>query len=325
MLYNVKAGIIGLEDLGKQFAQLVNDHVKNLNLIAACGRTQNELLFAKNDLSLEYVYSDEKSLFENHDIDIIFVCSQAHLRPHQAIQAIEAGKHVYILSPTALNVEDAQAIFKAANSKPSQRVMVNSKVKFTPLFQKLKETIDTKAIGKVRHLSMDSTLIKSMDKQFNQPSGSVFLDNTLDEIELCLWLVDQLFSSANVKTHGDMLICQAEFANESTLDLILLPKSKNKESYLTIYGDKGQVVLSNKLDRSFHIINNEGERREVSIDEHHKFLHAEYLQLNHFVNVIMGKEKFNQKLSTSVSTMKLALAFEKSKVLDEKIVVEKDG
>ena len=104
MLYNVKAGIIGLEELGRQFAHLVNDHVKNLNLIAACGRTQNELLFAKNDLSLEYVYSDDKSLFENHDIDVIFVCSQTHLRPHQAIQAIEAGKHVYILSPTALNL-----------------------------------------------------------------------------------------------------------------------------------------------------------------------------------------------------------------------------
>jgi len=75
MLYNVKAGIIGLDDIGKAYAKLIKDHVKNLSLIAAYGRTQKELLFAKNELSLEYVYSDEKSLIENHDVDVIFIFS----------------------------------------------------------------------------------------------------------------------------------------------------------------------------------------------------------------------------------------------------------
>ena len=60
MLYNVKAGIIGLDDLGRAYSHLIKSHIKNLNLIAAYGRTQKELLFAKNELSLEYVYSDEK-------------------------------------------------------------------------------------------------------------------------------------------------------------------------------------------------------------------------------------------------------------------------
>ena len=321
MLYNVKAGIIGLEDLGRQFAHLINDHVKNLNLIAACGRSQNELLFAKNDLSLEYVYSDEKSLFENHDIDVVFVCSQAHLRPHQAIQAIEAGKHVYIISPTALNVEDAKAVFKAADSKPSQRVMVSSKVRFTPLFQLLKQTVESQAIGKIRHIIVDSDLIQSLNQQYDKPTGSLFLDSTLNEIELCLWLIDKPFNSVNVKVNGDTLICQAESNNNTTLDLILQPQFSKKESYFSIYGDKGHITLSNNNERSFYLINNEGDKSEVSIKDNLKFVYAEYLQLHHFVEVIMGKQKFTSKLSNSVSTMELALAFEKSKVLGEPIVL----
>jgi len=319
MLYNVKAGIIGLEKLGRQFAHLVNDHVKNLNLIAGCGRTQEELLFAKNDLSLEYVYSDEKSLFENHDIDVIIVCSEAHLRPHQAIQAIEAGKHVFVLSPIALNVEDAKAVFKAADSKPSQRVVASSKVKFMPLFQLLKETIDRKSIGNIRHISVDSEFIKSLNKKLNKPTGSLFLDNVLDEIELCLWLLDKPFNTVNVKINGDTIICQAESKYNTTLDLIIQSKFKKKESYLSIYGDKGHITVSNKDERSFSLIDNNCVKTEISISNDQQFVFAEYLQLHNFVNVIMGKEKHSHNLMDIVDSMELALAFEKSKVLGETV------
>ena len=95
MLYQVKAGILGLNDLGKEYAILLKEHIKDLTLLGSAGRTQKELLFAKNDLSLEYVYSDDRSLIENHDIDALCIFGNAQQRPHLAIQAIEAGKHLF--------------------------------------------------------------------------------------------------------------------------------------------------------------------------------------------------------------------------------------
>ena len=130
-----------MQDMGASYAHLIRDHVKNLNLIAACGRNQKELLFAKNDLSLEYVYSDEKSLIENHDIDVIFNFANEQNIAHLSIQALEAGKHLFVSNPIALNVEDAIAVNKAANSRPSQRAMALSTVRFSPLMKKLKKTL----------------------------------------------------------------------------------------------------------------------------------------------------------------------------------------
>lgn len=140
MLYQVKAGILGLEELGGKYAYLLKEHIKDLSLIGAAGRTQKELLFAKNDLSLEYVYSDEKALVENHDIDAICIFGDAQRRPHLAISAIEAGKHVFMADPIALNVEDAEAVNKVAKSHPSQVVMVSSFVRFDALLQVVKKS-----------------------------------------------------------------------------------------------------------------------------------------------------------------------------------------
>ncbi|MBT8231205.1 MAG: Gfo/Idh/MocA family oxidoreductase [Saprospiraceae bacterium] len=321
MLYNVKAGIIGLDNLGRQYAKLIKDHVKNLNLIAASGRSQNELLYAKNELSLEYVYSDEKALFENHDIDVIFIFSEIHLRPHHAIQAIEKGKHVFMLSPLALNVEDARAVFKAADSHPSQKVMAGSRVRFFPLYQKLKSSIDNGIIGKIKHITIDSTFVNSINKRYSKPCGSIFLDTAIDEIDLCLWLTGIPIKKVLVKDIGNTYLCDATLENNSSLHLLLQPKLTKAESFLSIFGEKGQINLKNTNQLSFEVINDDGSKNEVSLDSDEQFLFSEYLQLHHFVENIMGKTKAGIKLSHAVQIMEIALAFEKSKVLNEAIEI----
>lgn len=321
MLYNVKAGIIGLDELGKQFANLLKTHIKNLNLLAACGRTQNELLFAKNDLSLEYVYADEKALFENHDIDVVFIFSEIHLRAHQAIQAIEAGKHVYMMSPIALNVEDAQAVAKVASSHPSQRVMAGSKVRFSPVFKLLKKVIANNQIGIIRHITINADFINSLNKQFGKASGSLFLDKTMDEIELCQYLLNDAFEVVNVRKHGETVLCQADISNTLTMNLTIQPDIPDTVSYLNIYGDKGQIFVSNKDSRSFKVVDKNGNVSVETIHADEQFVYAEYLQLHHFVNAIMGKERIVPTLTEAVNAMQLALAFEKSKVLGGEVKV----
>lgn len=319
MLYNVKAGIIGLDNLGCAYANLLKKHVKNLNLIAACGRSQKELLFAKNDLSLEYVYSDEKALFENHDIDVIFIFSETHLTPHQTIQAIEKGKHVFLLSPIALNVEDAQAVFKCADSHPSQAVMAASNVRFIPLLKLVKTYIDNGSIGKLNHLTVDSTFINSLSKKLSKPSGSVFLDTALDEIDLCDWLFEDKFVKVNVKAMKETIICQAETESGSSVDLIMQTKIKKANSYLNIYGEKGQIIVSNTNHISFKLYKEDGTKSDVFLDDVHQFMFPEYLQLQYYTDLILSKDRSFLKVIHAVDMMKLALAFEKSKVLGQTI------
>lgn len=319
MLYQLKAGIIGLDDLGMAYAQLLKNHIKDLSLIGAVGRTQKELLYAKNDLSLEYVYSDNKSLMENHDIDAIFLFGDVQQRPHLAIQAIEAGKHLFVADPISKNVEDALAVKSTADSHPSQVVMVSSLVRFNPLLRSVKKLIDQGEIGIVNHISLDSAFFNGLNRRYNLTSGSTFLDNTLDELDLCLWLLDSKFSEVSVDTRNYTLICEGKTESNSSINIIVQPELRKEQSYLNIYGNSGQIVVSNVNHRSFKLYKDTGEKLDQFTDDRHGFQYSEYLQLHHFTNAVLNKLKPLVKTDHAVDLIRLGVAFEKAKVMGKRI------
>ena len=264
----------------------------------------------------------KRALIENHDIDLIFIFSDPERRPHQAIQAIEAGKHIFILNPIAMNAEDAQAVHSVAQSHPSQVVMASSITRFIPLLQLVKHDIEKGTIGVINHMSIDSTFVSSINKTHKKDTGSVFLNYCLDEIDLCSWLMRDPFIKIKVDSKKETTICNAETKNDSGLNLIVQPKIDKGQSYLTIYGNKGQIIVSNTNNRAYKLFGENGEKLDVFIDSSNQFMFPEYLQLHHFTRVIMGKEKPLVRTQHAVDIIKLAVAFEKSKVLDREVILE---
>jgi len=319
MLYQVKAGILGLDELGKNYAVLLKEHIKDLTLIGAAGRTQAELLFAKNELSLEYVYSDERALIENHDIDALCIFGDAHLRPDLAIRALQAGKHIFIADPIALNVEDAIAVSKAAESRPSQVTMVSSLVRFDPLMLTVKKVIDNGDIGIINHISLDSAFFNGINRKFNKKSGSVFIDSAIDEIDLCNWLMNDDFAQVKVSVNNNTVICDAVTEKNMSINLIVQPAIQKEQSYINIYGNKGQILISNTNHRSFKLYKDSGEKVDIYRQAVDGFVFPEYLQLHHFTQAILGKQKRKLTTSHAVQNIKLAVAFEKAKVLEKRV------
>ena len=321
MLYQLKAGIIGLDELGMAYAKLLKDHIKDLSLIGAVGRTQKELLYAKNDLSLEYVYSDYKSLLENHDIDAIFLFGEVEQRPHLAIQAIEAGKHLFLADPISKNVEDALAVRSSASSHPSQVVMVSSLVRFNPLLKSVKKLIGQGEIGVINHLSLDSAFFNGLNRRYNQSTGSNFLDHAMDELDLCLWLLDSEFTEVSVEARNFTLICEGHTKSNSSINIIVQPELKKEQSYLNIYGNSGQIVVSNVNHRSFKLYKDTGDKMDYFSPGDQGFQYSEYLQLHHFTKAVLNKTKPLVRTDHGVDLIRLGVAFEKAKVLGKRITL----
>ena len=322
MLYQVKTGLLGLGDLGSNYAKLLKSHIKDLNLIGAVGKTQKELLFAKNDLSLEYVYSDDHSLIENHDIDAICLFGDAQQRPHLAIKAIEAGKHLFIADPVSLNVEDAQAVHDVAARHPSQLVMVSSLVRFDSLMKTVKKVLDSGEIGIVNHISLDSAFFNGLNRRYNKSSGSAFLDSAIDEIDFCLWLLggDKIVE-VEVKKNKNTIICNGSTSKESSINIIVQPGLKKEQSYINIYGNKGQLIVSNTNKRSFKLYKDNGEKVDIYQDDTFGFQFSEYVQLHNFAQAILGRQKKKMNTADAVAIVELAVALEKASVFSKKIVI----
>ena len=323
MLYNVKAGILGLDDLGEKYADLLKEHIKNISLIAACGRTQKELLYAKNTLSLEYVYGDEKQIIENHDVDALFIFSEAHLRANLAIQAIEKGKHVFMINPIALNVEDAEAVRKTAESHPSQTVMCGSNIRASVILSELKDILKQDKLGDVKMVEISSNFMNSINKLHAKASGSKYLDGMLDEIELCNWLFGDNVESVEVRDKKSLKICDAYFEDGKEIRYLARFDSDSEYGSLKIETSKASICLNSKDRNHIDIYYTDGSWERHELNHGHTVQLPEYIQLQHFTNSILNKEKKGLGLASAVKGMELALAFEKSDVLGNPVTLDK--
>lgn len=318
MIYNIKAGVLGLEELGMAYTTLLREHIKNLKLLGAVGRNQKELLYAKNDLNLEYVYSDEKSLIENHDIDTIFIFSDPQFRPHQAIKAIEAGKHVFIADPIALNVEDALAVKACADSHPSQIVMSSSMVRHSPLFHTVQQIIASNGIGALTNITLDSNFFNGLNRQLTQKSGSLFIDSVIDELDLCLWLIEADNYVVKVsKSDSQEIVCHINASNNTEIVLTVKPAETEHKSIINIKGDIGKLEISNDNYRSFLMSVAGDENIPITTKYYSGFLYPEYLQLHHFVKSLLNRNNQMNSLQPAVDVVRLAVTLEKGKLFNE--------
>ncbi len=103
----------------------------------------------------EKTYDDYRRLVDDPEIDAVEIITPHHLHAEMSIAALEAGKHVSVQKPMAMNITEADAVLAAAGrSDKLFRVIEN--YRFTPLFARAKEMVDAGEIGEPLSLRLKS-------------------------------------------------------------------------------------------------------------------------------------------------------------------------
>ncbi|MDA7568200.1 bi-domain-containing oxidoreductase [Emcibacteraceae bacterium] len=96
-----------------------------------------------NKLGFEYNTTDSDGLLSDEEINTIVVATQHNSHANFVIQALKAGKNVFVEKPLALNYEQLEQIAKTYlatnNSGISAKLMVGFNRRFSPLMQRLKK------------------------------------------------------------------------------------------------------------------------------------------------------------------------------------------
>jgi Predicted dehydrogenases and related proteins len=129
---------------------------KFLKLVACYSRTKEKAkeFAVKNDCE---VVSDYMSLIKRTDIDAIIITTPHTTHPELAIKAAQAGKHVLIEKPLALNVKDCKRIIEAFEDA-GLVLAVGHDRRWYGSHMKMKELIEKGVIGK-RYLVKETTSI----------------------------------------------------------------------------------------------------------------------------------------------------------------------
>jgi predicted dehydrogenase len=135
-----------------------------------------------------YASSDYEEILNDKDVDAILIASRHKEHAQQAIDALNAGKHVFIEKPMAITVEECQAIYKAVQASGKQ-LMVGFNRRFAPYYVEMKKQLAGRTSPIVVSTRMNSPGIEN--GWAAEPSqGGVVLGEGCHFVDLMYWLTE---------------------------------------------------------------------------------------------------------------------------------------
>ena len=115
-----RIGCIGVGSMGTGDA---HGHARFGDILAVCDVDSNHLDRAKNDPNIGKgkadAYKDYRKLLDRNDIDVVSIVTPDHWHTKIAIEALQAGKHVFCQKPLTLTLQENQLIRAACKANPA--------------------------------------------------------------------------------------------------------------------------------------------------------------------------------------------------------------
>lgn len=149
----IKWGIIGLGNIASQFAAdllLVED--SELTAVASRDIAKAEQ-FAEKFNALR-MYNSYDLIFEDSDVDIIYIATPHNSHAALAIKALENGKHVLCEKPMSLSFKDAERMIEASK-KHNKFFMEAFWTRFIPSVQDVLQKVNNGIIGDINYIKAD--------------------------------------------------------------------------------------------------------------------------------------------------------------------------
>ena len=121
-----------------------------LDVVAIASRSLARAEAAANDLRIPVAHGSYEALLDDPEVDAVYIPLPNHLHVPWAIRALEAGKHVLVEKPLALDVAEAEELLAAARAHPHLKAMEAFMYRFHPQWRRAKAIVDDGSIGDLR-------------------------------------------------------------------------------------------------------------------------------------------------------------------------------
>jgi predicted dehydrogenase len=135
-----------------------------------------------------YASSDYEEILNDKDVDAVIIATRHKEHARQAIDALEAGKHVFIEKPMAVTIEECQQIYRAVESS-GKRLMVGFNRRFAPYYIEMKNNLKNRTSPMVVSTRMNSPGIEN-GWAAEAAHGGVVLGEGSHFIDLMYWLTE---------------------------------------------------------------------------------------------------------------------------------------
>lgn len=143
----VNVAVIGFGQWGREIASTLG-RIPEVNVAAIVDTYDVMLTRAERSLPDAATYSDYRQVLDDASISTVLIATPTHLHRQIAIDALDAGKHVYVEAPMASTIEDARAMAEAARDASGQIFQVGLLSRTHPNYRSVFQFIRSGALGK---------------------------------------------------------------------------------------------------------------------------------------------------------------------------------
>lgn len=126
------------------------------------------------DLSGVHCHAELDNLVNDADVDLLDICLPSNIHRRVTEQAMDAGKHVLVEKPIALDLDDADAIIAKAEAT-GRLLLVAQVLRFWPEFALLKDLVDGGEYGALQGIHFKRVIARpdwGGDHWFDDPNNT---------------------------------------------------------------------------------------------------------------------------------------------------------
>ena len=149
----IKWGIVGLGNIADQFAADLL-LVENAVLTAVASRDISKAEQFAEKFGALRMYNSYDLIFQDKEVDIIYIATPHNSHAALSIKALENGKHVLCEKPMSLSYNDAERMIEA--SKKNNRFFMEAFwTRFIPSIQDIVQKVNSGILGEVNYIKAD--------------------------------------------------------------------------------------------------------------------------------------------------------------------------
>lgn len=185
-----------------------------------------------------------EAVLDDDGIDAVSLASPATLHFAQAKAALEAGKHVYVEKPVALDIGEAQALCDLADAN-GRILMVGHLLQYHPVYVKLRRMVAAGELGRVLHIYSNRLSLGKFRTEEN-----VLWSFAPHDISMILGLTGEEPVAVSAQgtvafTPGvaDLVSAQMRFPSGARAHVLVSWVHPFKEQRLVVIGDRAMAVF----------------------------------------------------------------------------------
>lgn len=190
-----------------------------------------------------------EDILSDDNVDAVVIAAPAFLHASMAIKSMNAGKHVYVEKPIAMNEKEAIEMIKASKEN-NVHLMVGHLLQYHPVFKKLKDMIKLNDIGELKYLYSNRLSLGKI-----RTEEDIVWSFAPHDISMILSLAGSYpkkISTYSSKVLGsnipDTSIMHMIFPNNVNAHIHVSWINPFKEQKLTVIGSKGMMVFDDTLE-----------------------------------------------------------------------------